>query len=100
MNLATEFKIQDDFPPVDYAQWRALVEQDLQGGPFEKKLVTHTYEGIDLQPIYSRRDVPGADDPQGFPGLAPFVRGSRPLGPGRAEERRVGKECRSRWAPH
>jgi methylmalonyl-CoA mutase len=75
-----EFTIADDFPPVSYAQWRALVEEDLQGAPFEKKLLTHTYEGIDIQPIYTRADHPDDDDPLGFPGLPPFVRGAQPLG--------------------
>jgi methylmalonyl-CoA mutase len=78
--LATEFTIRDDFAPVRYEDWRALAEADLQGAPFEQKLVTHTYEGIDIQPVYTRRDHPGESDPEGFPGLAPFVRGSSPPG--------------------
>lgn len=80
MALSTKFSIKDEFPPVDYDQWRALVEADLKGAPFEKKLVTHTYEGIDVQPLYTRQDVPSQGDPLGFPGLPPFVRGSHPLG--------------------
>lgn len=78
--LNADFKLGDDFPPVSYDEWRALAEADLEGAPFEQKLVTHTYEGIDLQPVYTRRDHPGEGDPEGFPGLAPFVRGSQPLG--------------------
>src|SRR5262245_61037351 len=78
--LAPEFTLRDDFPPAGYEEWRALAEADLQGAPFEQKLVSHTYEGIDVQPVYSRRDRPADDDPMGFPGLPPFVRGSRPLG--------------------
>ncbi len=78
--LPEQFTIQDDFPPVGYEQWRALVDESLQGVPFEKKLVTHTYEGIDVQPIYSRGDCVDDSDPLGFPGIAPFIRGSQPLG--------------------
>jgi methylmalonyl-CoA mutase len=78
--LAPEFTLGDDFPPASYAEWRKLAEADLGGASFEQKLVTHTYEGIDIQPIYARRDRPGDDDPDGFPGLPPFVRGARPLG--------------------
>ena len=78
--LADEFTIQDDFPPVGYDQWRALADEALQGASFERKLVTHTREGIDLQPIYARRDQLSGIDPLGFPGLPPFVRGSHPLG--------------------
>jgi methylmalonyl-CoA mutase len=75
--LAKEFTIRDDFTPVGYDEWRRLVETDLNGAPFEKKLVTHTYEGIDIQPIYVRKHFPGERDPNGFPGLPPFVRGAR-----------------------
>jgi methylmalonyl-CoA mutase len=78
--LATEFTLRDDFPPAAYEQWRALAEADLEGAPFELKLVTHTYEGIDVQPVYTRRDRPGEGDADGFPGLPPFVRGARPFG--------------------
>jgi methylmalonyl-CoA mutase len=78
--LDTEFSLGEDFPPVSYAEWRKLAEADLDGASFEQKLVTHTYEGIDIQPVYTRRDRPGEDDPDGFPGLPPFVRGARPLG--------------------
>jgi methylmalonyl-CoA mutase len=66
-----------DFPPVGYDEWRALAEADLEGAPFEQKLVTHTYEGIDIQPLFTRRDWPAEGDPEGLPGLPPFVRGSR-----------------------
>jgi methylmalonyl-CoA mutase len=77
---AAEFTIKNDFPPATYEQWRALAEADLQGGAFEQKLVTHSYEGIDIQPLYTRDDQPGEADPLGFPGLPPFVRGATPLG--------------------
>jgi methylmalonyl-CoA mutase len=78
--LDPEFTLGDDFPPVGYDEWRALAEADLQGASFEQKLVTHTYEGIDIQPVYTRRDRPEGGDPNGLPGLPPFVRGARPLG--------------------
>lgn len=75
-----EFTLEDDFPPVSYEEWRALAEADLEGASFAQKLITRTYEGIDIQPLYTRRDQPGADDPAGYPGLPLFVRGSHPLG--------------------
>ena len=78
--LDPELSIRDDFPPVHYDQWRTLAESLLQGAPFEKKLVTHTYEGIDLQPIYTTQDQLGEGDVSGFPGVPPFLRGSSPTG--------------------
>jgi methylmalonyl-CoA mutase len=78
--LPRELSLREDFPPVGYDQWRSLVEADLKGASFQRKLVTRTYEGIDIQPVYRREDHPGEGDPDGFPGLSPFVRGSSPLG--------------------
>jgi methylmalonyl-CoA mutase len=78
--LAPEFSLQDDFPPISYEAWRSLAEADLEGASFEQKLVTHTYEGIDIQPVYTRNDWPSGKDPDGFPGHPPFVRDARPLG--------------------
>jgi methylmalonyl-CoA mutase len=77
--LDSEFTIRDEFPPASYDEWQALAEADLEGASFEQKLVTHTYEGIDIQPVYTRRDRPGNADPNGLPGQPPFVRGARPI---------------------
>jgi len=68
------------FPAVDRQAWRALVEASLKGAPFEKRLVTRTYDGLAIQPLYTREDWSSAGDPSGFPGLDPFVRGSRAEG--------------------
>ena len=69
-----------DFPPVGYDQWKADVLTDLKGAPFEKKLVTHTPDGIEVQPLYTSADWPSDNDPSGFPGFLPMTRGSRTLG--------------------
>ena len=69
-----------DFPPVSYDEWKASVLAELKGVPFEKKLVTRTPEGIDIQPLYTAADWPSDGDPSGFPGLLPLTRGSQPLG--------------------
>ncbi len=74
------FTIQDDFPPVEYDQWRQVAEASLNGASFEKKLVSRTYEGIELQPLYTRADLPGGPDASGLPGQRPFVRGATAAG--------------------
>ncbi len=78
--LAKEFSLGDDFPKIDYATWRKGVEGELKGTPFDKKMVSRTYEGIDLQPIYTEQVFPTSGDPAGVPGFSPFVRGSQVLG--------------------
>lgn len=57
-----------------YADWRAAVEHELKGVPIEKKLVTPTPEGIDVQPLYRREDA-AALTLGAAPGEAPFLRG-------------------------
>lgn len=69
-----------EFAPADDGAWRKAAEESLDGAPFEKKLVTKTAEGIDLQPIYSRTSTPPPAWQARPPGFAPFVRGSVPLG--------------------
>lgn len=69
-----------EFSPADEQAWRAAAEESLDGAPFEKKLVTKTVEGIDLQPIYSRASTTAPEWAVRSPGFAPFVRGTEPLG--------------------
>lgn len=68
-----------EFPPPAPTEWRQLAEESLAGAPFEKKLVTRTPEGIDLQPIYTRADA-GATVAGEWPGLPPYGRGADALG--------------------
>ena len=69
-----------DFPPATYEQWRKNAEAELKGAPFEKRLISRTFEGIDIQPLYTAANWPSAGDPSGFPGLVPLTRGHRLLG--------------------
>ncbi|HEY2512478.1 MAG TPA: methylmalonyl-CoA mutase family protein [Polyangiaceae bacterium] len=41
------------FPQVTTREWRAQVEKELAGAPFEKALVHRTAEGIAVQPLYT-----------------------------------------------
>jgi len=77
--LDSKFTIRDEFPAVDYGSWRTVVEADLNGALFDKKLVTHTYEGVDFQPIYVADDAFSDNGLQGYPRLIPSVCGSRAL---------------------
>lgn len=68
------------FDPVSYETWCACVEKDLKGVPFDKKLVSSTFEGIALQPLYTASDLKGIKTLQSFPGFSPYVRGGRASG--------------------
>jgi len=69
-----------EFPVSTYDEWLQLVEQQLKGAPFEKKVVTKTYEGITLQPLYRREDVEGLPHLNTAPGFPPYVRGTDATG--------------------
>ena len=43
------------------ATWRKTVENELKGAPFDKKLLTKTFEGITLKPLYTRADLAGRE---------------------------------------
>lgn len=78
VRLPATIDVHGDFPGIDRTIWRQLVEKDLRGAPFEKKLVTHTYEGIQIQPLYSDEDWTAI--PEEHAGYQPFPRGSELLG--------------------
>jgi len=72
-----QLRLASDFPAASREQWRKIVEEkELKGVPFDKKMVTKTPEGIDIQPLYVAEDWPWAGDPSGFPGFFPYVRGT------------------------
>jgi methylmalonyl-CoA mutase len=43
-----------EFPPATQEQWRKLVDGVLKGAPFEKRLVSRTYDGLTVDPLYPR----------------------------------------------
>jgi methylmalonyl-CoA mutase len=75
-----EEKLLNGFPAVTFEDWRKLVDAELKGAPFEKKMFTETYEDIRLKPLYRRDDIDGLAHVNSFPGFAPFVRGAKASG--------------------
>ncbi|MCB0214340.1 MAG: methylmalonyl-CoA mutase, partial [Anaerolineae bacterium] len=73
-------RLLSEFPPPTYEAWRESVEAQLKGAPFEKRLVTKTYEGIDVQPLYRQDDLEGISHLAYLPGFPPYVRGGDALG--------------------
>jgi len=69
-----------EFPPASYEDWRKVVDAELKGAPFDKRMFTSTYEGLTLKPIYRREDAANLPQAASLPGSAPFARGSRVAG--------------------
>lgn len=70
-------KLFDQFPPVSTAEWKAKVEADLKGAPFDKKLVWRTNEGFNVQPMYRLEDIKDFKTLNSLPGEYPYIRGTR-----------------------
>ena len=66
-----------EFPPHTYDQWHDAAEALLKGAPFEKLLVSKTYEDITIQPIYRREDIADLEHRKDLPGSGTLVRGSQ-----------------------
>lgn len=80
MTAATENAANHDALAEAFSLWKKTVEAELKGVPFEKKLVTRTFEGIALQPLYTRADRAGLPGLETAPGEVPFIRGTRSQG--------------------
>ncbi len=74
-----KLNLEKDFPVPSPQEWRAIVESELKGVPFEKKLITRTYEGLDLKPIYTLEDTDSLKISE-FPGSGDLRRGFKHSG--------------------
>ncbi len=54
-NKVSPLNFAEDFPPVSYDDWRRSVEAILHRESFEDALVSHTRDGIAMQPIYTNQ---------------------------------------------
>lgn len=78
--LPEKLNLKKDFPEITYDEWKKVVEKDLKGQPFDKKLITKTYDGIDLKPIYNKEDIENIPFTDSKPGFANYVRGTKSCG--------------------
>lgn len=87
MSPETPLSLAADFPPATATQWRAAVDRVLTGKEtgltpeeltrrFDRQLVTTTYDGIAIQPLYTGEDEPADAQDPGVPGFWPYVRGA------------------------
>lgn len=75
-----EQELKATFPSHSYQEWREAAEALLKGKSFEKLLVTPTYEGFDLQPIFRKEDLEDLAFCKDLPGAGSFVRGRNVTG--------------------
>src|SRR5579872_1550718 len=52
--MSDDLPLAAEFPPTSEADWRKLVDAALKGAAFDKRLVSHTYDGLRVEPLYRR----------------------------------------------
>ncbi|MFR9620502.1 MAG: methylmalonyl-CoA mutase family protein [Rikenellaceae bacterium] len=67
-----------EFPPVATEDWEKVIEKDLKGADYERKLVWKTAEGFNVRPYYRAEDLEKIKFLDSEAGQFPFVRGVRP----------------------
>lgn len=65
-----------EFQGVSTDQWIEKIKNDLKGADFNKKMLSKTYEGLDLKPFYHRDQARSMPAAQQQPGQFPFLRGN------------------------
>lgn len=56
----SELHLKEDFPPISTSEWEAVIQADLKGADYEKRLVWKTDEGIKVKPYYRAENLPAA----------------------------------------
>ncbi len=74
-----KLRISDDFPVPTLNEWREVVEKDLKGADYEKKLLWKTPEGFTVKPLYTQEDLKNIEHLENLPGYYPYTRGTNPL---------------------
>ncbi|MDR0518323.1 MAG: methylmalonyl-CoA mutase subunit beta [Fibromonadaceae bacterium] len=69
-------KLFAEFPDVSTEEWESVIQADLKGADYEKKLIWKTLEGIAVKPYYRKEDTDGISWLlNSLPGEFPFARG-------------------------
>jgi len=75
-------RLSEAFSAPSYEAWQKRVDKALRGRGDESALTAQTDDGIAIRPLDRRASLPEGEDPAGFPGFAPYLRGTRPAAAG------------------
>ncbi len=68
-------KLFAEFPPVSTEKWEEVINKDLKGADYDKKLVWKTIEGFNVKPYYRAEDLQGLEYLNTNPDQYPYTRG-------------------------
>ena len=66
-------KLFSEFPPVSTEKWEEVINKDLKGADYEKKLVWQTIEGFSVKPYYRAEDLESLTYLNTNPSECPYV---------------------------
>jgi methylmalonyl-CoA mutase len=75
-----------EFPPVSTQSWEELIQKDLKGADYAKRLLWQSDDGPIVKPYYRAADLAGLEYLDTAPGTFPYVRGTRTSGDWRIRE--------------
>jgi methylmalonyl-CoA mutase len=65
-----------DFEAASREAWLKLVAKAIKAADFEKRLVSHTADGLRVEPLYTREQA-RPEAARAVPGAAPYTRGAK-----------------------
>ena len=74
-NTMEDNKLFNEFPPVSTEKWEEVINKDLKGADYEKKLVWKTIEGFKVKPYYRAEDLDNIEYLDSNPDQFPYTRG-------------------------
>ncbi|MDR3405438.1 MAG: methylmalonyl-CoA mutase family protein [Chthoniobacter sp.] len=77
--MSTE-ELLKEFPPVSTAEWEQVIQKDLKGADYAKKLIWQSPEGLAVKPYYRADDLAALTALDAAPGAFPYLRGTRAEG--------------------
>ena len=73
----TDEKLFNEFAPIPTEKWEEIINKDLKGADYEKKLVWRTDEGFKVRPYYRAEDLQDIDYLNVMPNEFPFTRSTK-----------------------
>lgn len=70
-------KLFAEFNPISTQEWEEIINKDLKGADYNKKLIWNTMEGFSVKPYYRAEDLQELAYLTQIPGQNPFVRGNK-----------------------
>ena len=70
-------KLFSEFAPVSTEKWEEIINKDLKGADYDKRLIWKTTEGFNVRPYYRAEDLENIEYLKTNPNEFPFTRGNK-----------------------